>query len=261
VLALPSRPVALGVPLGRLLPSGRALLVAFAAVATVVGGYFAARETSMFAVQKIEVTGARPSVIQRVDAALAPLEGTSLLALDEAVIDRRLSGLRDVKVVSYDRAFPHTARIEISAERPIAVLRRGTQAWIVTERARVLEPIDDPRTSGLPRIWTSDVAVPGAGELLTAEQALRPALLLGGVRSADRAFFERVREARAIDGDLVLVLGAGTEIRLGAANDLPLQLAVAERVLEAAGPGAAYVDVSVPERAVVNRTFKSQVEG
>jgi cell division protein FtsQ len=244
--------VALSVPLGRLLPSGRALLIGFAVVTAVVGGYFAARETSMFAVQQIEVTGARPSVVRRVDAALAPLEGTSLLALDEAAIDRRLSGLRDVKLVSYDRAFPHTARIQVSAERPIAVLRRGTQAWIVTERGRVLEPIDDPRTSGLPRIWTADVAVPSAGELLTAEQALRPALLLGAVRSADHAFFEHVREAREIDGELVLVLAAGTEIRLGAADDLPLQLAVAERVLAAVGPGTDYVDVSVPERAVVH---------
>jgi hypothetical protein len=54
-----------------------------------------------------------------------------------------------------------------------------------------------------------------------------------------------------VDGDLSLVLGSGTEIRLGDADDLALQLAVAERVLEAAGPGMRYVDVSVPERAVV----------
>lgn len=249
--ALPSPPGALSFPLARLLPSGKALLIGFAVVAAVVGGYFAARESSMFAVQQVEVTGGRPSVVRRVDAALAPLEGTSLLALDEAAIDRRLSGLRDVKLVSYDRAFPHTARIVVSAERPIALLRRGTQAWIVTERGRVLDQFADPRASGLPRIWTADAAVPSAGELLTAEEALRPALLLGAVRSADRAFFERVREARQIDGELVLVLGSGTEIRLGAADDLPLQLAVAERVLRAVGPGAAYVDVSVPERAVV----------
>ena len=43
----------------------------------------------------------------------------------------------------------------------------------------------------------------------------------------------------------------GTEIRLGDADDLALQLAVAQRVLEAVDAGAAYVDVSVPERAVV----------
>ena len=49
----------------------------------------------------------------------------------------------------------------------------------------------------------------------------------------------------------MLVLRSGTEIRLGAADEVGLQLAVAQHVLETVGPGAAYVDVSVPERAVV----------
>ena len=69
----------------------------------------------MFAVQKVEVAGARPSVVERVDAALAPLEGMSLLSLDAAAIDRRLRGLPDVSLVSYERAIPHTAKIVVSA--------------------------------------------------------------------------------------------------------------------------------------------------
>jgi len=247
VLPLPTGAAPFSLPL----PSGRTLLIAFAALAAIVGAYFAARETSMFAVQHIEVTGARPSVIQRVDAALAPLDGTSLLALNAADLDERLSPLRDVSLVSYDRAFPHTAKVVVSAERPVAVLRRGSQAWIVTERGRVLEAVGDPRESGLPRIWDADAPVPSAGEVLTADEALRPARLLGGVLSADSDLFRHVREARYVDGDLSLVLWGGTEIRLGDADDLALQLAVAERVLEAAGPGMQYVDVSVPERAVV----------
>ena len=247
MLPLPSGAGPLSLPL----PSGRWLLVAFASVAAVVGVYFAAKETSMFAVQRIEVTGARPSVIQRVDAALAPLDGRSLLGLSAADIDQRLSPLRDVSLVSYDRAFPHTAKIVVSAERPVAVLRRGSQAWIVTERGRVLESVGDPHESSLPRIWLADEPVPSAGELLTVEDALRPARLLGGVLSADSSIFEHVREARYADGDLSLVLRSGTEVRLGDADDLALQLAVAERVLEATGPGMQYVDVSVPERAVV----------
>jgi cell division septal protein FtsQ len=248
VLALPSR----GAPFTLPLPSGRSLLVAFAAVAAIVAGYFAARETSMFAVQRIEVTGVRPSVVQRVDAALEPLDGTSLLSLNASDIERRLSPLRDVSLVSYDRAFPHTAKIVVSAERPVAVLRRGSQAWVVTERGRVLESVGDPRDSDLPRIWDADAQVPSAGAVLTADEGLRPARLLGGVLSADRDFFEHVREARYADGDLSLVLGSGTEIRLGDAADLALQLAVAERVLEAVGADVQYVDVSVPERAVVH---------
>jgi hypothetical protein len=251
VLALPSRSHALELPFARLLPSGRSLLICFAALTAVLGAYLAARNTSLFAVQKVEVTGARPSVVERVNAALAPLDGTSLLSLDAAAIDRRLSPLRDVSLISYDRAFPHTAKIVVSAERPVAVLRKGSQAWIVTERGRVLDKLDDASASGLPRIWIADASIPGSGDVLTADEALKPAVVLGGVLSANRALFEQVREAREIEGDLVLVLRSGTEIRLGPVEELGLQLAVAQRVLDAVGPGAAYVDVSVPERAVV----------
>jgi len=174
-----------------------------------------------------------------------------LAQVDAAAIDRRLSALRDVNLVSYDRAFPHTAKIVISAERPVAVLREGAQSWVVTERGRVLEKLDDPTTSELPRVWVAGASVPSAGDLLTADEARLPTLVLGGVLSANRALFEQLREARETEDGVLLVLRSGTEIRLGDADELGLQLAVAQRVLEAAGSDAAYVDVSVPERAVV----------
>lgn len=250
VLPLPSGPVAFTFPLARILPSGRSLLVGFALIGLVVGGYAAARGTSMFAVREIQISGARPAVVERVDAALAPLDGTSLLSLDAATIDRRLRGLPDVNLVSYDRAFPHTAKIAVSAERPVAILRKGAQAWLVTERGRVLQALEDPAGWSLPRIWIADAAVPGEGDLLDMQEGLAPARLLGRVLSADTHFFERVAEARTVEGEHVVVLRTGTEIRLGAADDLPLQLAVAGRVLDAVGPEARYVDVSVAERAV-----------
>jgi hypothetical protein len=217
-----------------------------------VGGYVLARETSMFAVQTVEVTGARPSVVERVDKALAPLAGQSLLAVDAAAIDRQLQALPDVSLLSYDRAFPHTARIVVSAERPVAVLRRGADAWLVTERGRVLRSLADPSGWSLPRIWVAaPSSVPGDGAVLSDEVALGSALVLGRVLSADRRFFAQVGEARDMNGELTVVLRGGTEIRLGAGEDIPLQLAVARRVLDLAGADARYVDVSVPERAVV----------
>jgi hypothetical protein len=250
VLPLPSGAAPFALPLARILPSGRSLLVGFVLIGLVVGGYAAARGTSVFSVREIEVTGARPSVVERVEAALAPIEGTSLVSLDAATIDRRLRALPDVSLVTYDRAFPHTAKIVVSAERPVAVLRKGGQAWLVTERGRVLEQLDDPSGWSLPRIWIADAAVPGDGDLLDAEDGLVQARLLGRVLSADGRFFERVGEARAVEGEHLVVLRTGTEVRLGAADDLPLQLAVARRVLELIGAEARYVDVSVPERAV-----------
>ena len=175
----------------RFLPSGRSLLVGFGLLGLAVGGYLVARETSMFSVREMEVTGARPSVVQRVDEALAPLAGKSLLTVDAAAIDRHLQRLPDVSLISYDRAFPHKARIVVSAERPAAVLRHGAGAWLVTERGRVLRSLDDPARWSLPRIWVADKPVPD-GELLTDEAALDPALVLGRVLAADPDLFAQV---------------------------------------------------------------------
>ena len=244
--------LAVPTPLARFLPSGRSLLVGFGLVALAVGGYLVARETSMFAVQRVEVTGAPPFVLRRVDAALAPLSGTSLLSIDGAAIDRRLGSLPYVKLVAYDRAFPHTAKIVISAERPVAVLRRGTDAWLVSERGRILRRLTVNSDRSLPRIWVAETSVPGDGALLSDETALAPALTLGRVLGAGRAFFARVAQARSTAGALSLVLRSGAELRLGAGQDIPLQVAVAKRIVTLIGPTVRYVDVSVPERPVAS---------
>ena len=252
VLALPRRPV-VPVSFVRFLPSGRSLLIGFGLIALAAGGYLVARETSLFAVRRLEVTGARPIVLQRVDEALAPLAGKSLLAVNGAAIARDIEGLPDVKLIAYDRAFPNTVRIVVSAERPVAVLRRGPESWLISERGRVLRKLGGHPGSRLPRIWVAATSIPSDGALLSEQDALRPSLALGQVLSADIRLFGQLGEARSVDGEVVLVLHGGTELRLGAADDLPLQLAVARRVLNVVPANVKYVDVSVPERPVVAR--------
>jgi cell division septal protein FtsQ len=238
------------VVLGRVLPSGRSLAIAFAVLATTIGAYAAARGTSLFAVRSIEVSGTSPAATRRVERALAPLAGRNLLALDAGEVDLALGGLRDVTLLDVDRAFPSTLRVTVTAERPAAVLRRGSESWVVSERGRILREASESPPRRLARIWVGPVDVPSDGALLSEEDALAPARALGGVLSADRDFYDRVREARGDHDQVDLVLRTGTEVRLGAPQDIGLKLAVAERIL-AALPGASggYVDVSVPERA------------
>jgi hypothetical protein len=66
VAVLPGQPPEIFSALGRALPSGRSLAIGFAVLAAALGGYVAARETSLFAVQTIEVRGAPAPVTQRV---------------------------------------------------------------------------------------------------------------------------------------------------------------------------------------------------
>jgi Cell division protein FtsQ len=246
-------------PLARTLPSGRSLLLGFALIAVALGLYIAARGTSVFAVQEVEVRGAPPRVAAKVHIALErPLEGVSLLEVGQADIDRALAGLPDVQATGYDRAFPQTLRVSVFAERPVAVLRRGADAWLVSERGRVLRELGPQRPAALPRIWVAQLAAPADGRLLRSEDAFRPAVALGAVLADDPEFLGRIREARLREGEVDLVLRSGVEVRLGPPRELPLKAAVAQEVL-AALPGASggYLDVSVPERPVT--TVESQV--
>jgi cell division protein FtsQ len=235
----------------RILPSGRSLLVGFGLILGAIALYAGARGTSLFAVDQIEVQGAPPRVSARVEAALGPLTGKSLLSVSVADIDRALAGLPDVQAIGFDRAYPRTLRVTVVSERPVAVLRRGADAWLVSERGRVLRGLPGARPALLPRIWVARLAAPRDGSILTELEARAPAQALGTVVAADPTFAARIREARARGGEVDLVLRSGTEIRLGSPHDLALKVAVAREILATfVGPGEGYVDVSVPERPV-----------
>src|SRR5207247_849735 len=140
----PARAAVIPLPAGdsrallRLLPSGRSIVVGFALVAAAAGLYLLARETPMFALRRIDVEGAPPVVAARVQRALAPLEGRTLLNIEGAEVERRLGALPEVAASSYDRDFPHTLRVTIRPEHPVAIARRGAQAWLVAASARTL---------------------------------------------------------------------------------------------------------------------------
>jgi cell division protein FtsQ len=249
-------PFPAGVTKLRLLaPSTRSILAGVVILLSGAGAYVAARETSLFALRTIEVRGGSPALEAQARHVLAPLLGKSLVALDSAAAAARLAKLPDVASVSVDRAFPHTLKLVIRAERPVAVLRRGADAWLVSATTRVLRKLTARPYPLLPRIWlprTVDVAVNAdvSGDAVTAVQAVAP---LQGMR-----FPVRVASVRVAGGELTLTLVSGQEIRLGDASDLRLKLAVASRILLLAS-GAHYLDVSVPDRSVAG--FNSQLSG
>ena len=234
----------------RALPSGRSLLVGFALVLGAAGLYQLARATPMFAVQHIVVEGAPAPVAAHVRAALAPIEGQSLLALDSAEVERRLAKLPDVVGGSYDRDFPHTLRVTVRAEHPVAVARRGTKAWLIAASTRAIGEVPLRTHVDLPRIWLTSSSDPKVGSPIVDRFALRAVRALALARASDLR--GRIRMVRVRQRDLTFLLGSGLELRLGQLRAIPLKLAVAERIvpgLLAAG-GYTYLDVGVPERPV-----------
>lgn len=222
------------------------LVAVFALVGVAVGAYALARQTSLFALDRIEVAGATPPVAAKVRASLSEYVGRSLVRFDSGDARRRLASVSEIADARFDRAFPHTLRVRVRLERPVAVLRRGADAWLVSSSARVLEPLTKRPYPRLPRIWvpaSADVSVNAtlagvAAMGVAAVAPLRPSRLGA-----------EVRQVRTGDGELTLVLASGTELRLGNSGDIRLKLAIAKQILPLAA-GAAYVDVSVPERPV-----------
>jgi cell division septal protein FtsQ len=236
----------------QLVPSGRSLAVGIALVLIAIGLYGLARETSLFAVDTIEVDGGSPAVADQVRRALRSYEGSSLAAVNAAEVEQRVEELPTVHAAVVDRAFPHVLQVRVEPEAPVAVLRRGGQAWLVSARGRVIGPSRPGAQPALPRIWLPLRTEIQVGSLLGDEP--------GGLAARSMAAFvgsgfpNEIAFVRAADGRLALGLRGGLEIRLGVPVDLRLKIAIVRGILPTLAPPAAggpdYLDVAVPERPV-----------
>jgi cell division protein FtsQ len=231
--------------LARFAPSRRSLLVGAALLAVAAGAYTVARQTSAFAIGRFDVTGAPADVQQQVRRVLAPLVGTNLLALDGSALARRAESLPTVVSIRFDRAFPHTLRIHVVPEVPVAVLHRGNETWLLSARGRVVKRVPTGTYPALARVWVPRKAV-AVGAFLAADTGGTAARAL----ALAARFPAHISTASLAHGELVLRLRSGLELRLGASTDVRLKLAIARRALAHLPAGAAYVDVSVPERPV-----------
>ena len=239
----------------------RALAVV-ALVAVALGiGYAAARYTALFALRELEVSGGSPAVDAAVREAGGAFLGESLVALDREEVQQRIAALPSVRAVRLDRAFPHTLRVTVVPERPLAVVRNGQEAWLVSERGRVIRAA--PEAAGArPLVWTASEPDLRPGASVESE---RVRLALRALRALPPRFPERILAARTDAAGITFVLADGTELRLGTPDQLVLKLAVAARILgevtAAEQAELAYLDVSVPERAVGGSSLNSQLEG
>ena len=247
--ALPWRPIQpqlnLRAWLARLYPTRRSLAVGFGVLAFALGAYLVARETPLFAIDRVEIQGGSPQAARQVRLALGSLAGTSLVGLDGAAVLRKVEALPTVLSAGYDRDFPHTLRLTIVPERSAAVLRRGPDSWLVSARGRVIERLPGalPR---LPRIWIPTRMRVSTGAELSAAGPAKTAHAVG----LAGAFGARVDSASDASGELVFRLRSGLELLLGSAGDVKLKVAVAERVLPRLPAGTTFLDLSIPGRAV-----------
>lgn len=245
--------------LNALLPSRRSVAAGALILALGICLYAASRSTSLFAVGSIEVEGASPVVAAQVRRALRPLRGEPLVGLEADQVERRLAALPMIAEARYDRAFPHTLRVVVRVERPLAVLRRGAAFWLVSASGRVLKRLPKGARPRLPRIWVPSAIGVAAGASVEgdARRAIRTLAPLLGTR-----FLQRVSTIRTRNGELTLLLRSGNEVRLGNRYLLRVKLELARRLLPSVPPGErAYLDLTVPKWPVLGSLrLKSKVE-
>ncbi len=239
-------------------PSRRSLVAGLFLLALGLCLYAAARSTPLFAVRQIEVEGASPGVAAQVRRALRPLRGEPLVGLKADEVNRRVSALPVIAEARHDRAFPHTLRVFVRAERPLAVLRRGAEFWLVSASGSVLRLLPKGARLRLPRIWVPASVGVSAGVSVEgdARRAVRTLAPLDGTR-----FLQRVSTIRTRNGELTLLLRSGNEVRLGNRYLLRVKLELARRILPSVPPGErAYLDLTVPKWPVLG-PLETKVEG
>ena len=238
-------------------PWRRGVLISACTVAALGLLYLGARETPVFALRTIEVEGAPANVRQSVLQALDETRGTSLVSLDGETVVRRLEALPSVQSVTYDRAFPHTLRLEVVPEQPVAVVNQASALWIVSVRGRVIGRTTADVAPELPRIRYLSQTTLVSGEFISDEGTKT---LLAALGEAPRRMLLPIHGARMEGGELTFVLagegGSRPLLLLGGPDDVRTKLRVAALVLRHLGyeeRGAlTYLDVTLPDRPVAS---------
>ena len=167
---------------------------------------------------------------------LEETRGTSLVSLDGDAVVRRLEALPSVQSVTYDRAFPHTLRLVVVPEKPVAVVNQASNLWIVSVRGRVIGGTSAAEAPDLPRVRYLPDAPLTAGQFV-ADDATKT--ILAALSEAPKRMPLPIHSARLEDGELTLVLAGEGETRplllLGEPVDVGTKLRVAALVLRKLG--------------------------
>ena len=217
----------------------RWILIALALCLVLAVAYrFWLRDSSLVAVEKVQVTGLTTKDAPRVRAALASAAHTmTTLHVRHDVLEQAIAAYPVVKGLDVRPDFPHGLAIRVIEYRP-AALAGGLP---VAGDGTILRGI--PVEGSLPTIETRAPH----GNRLTDAAALHAARIAGTAPMALRPRLELI-ETRAQDG-IVVQMRDGPELIFGDATRARAKWIAATRVLaDQEAEGASYIDVRLPGR-------------
>jgi cell division protein FtsQ len=222
------------------------VLTAAAVAAALAAGYFLwLRDSSLFAVTDVTVTGVESGDRKEVAKTLrrAGREMTTL-HVDTARLESAVAGFPTVESLSADPSFPRGLEIEVVERPPALAARAGDGEVAVAADGTILRGLEaDER---LPRVEVD--RLPGSERLRGG--ALAEALVAGAAPEPLGELIRRVRRSR--DFGVEVRMRGGIELRFGSGARADAKWAAAAAVL--ADPeleSVSYLDVRVPERPAV----------
>jgi cell division protein FtsQ len=224
----------------------RRRLIALASVAVIlVAGYLVfLRNSSLFAIDEVEVSGLTANQ-ERISAALVrAAEDMTTLHVRDDDLRTAVAGYPTVATLTTDTDFPHGLRIEVTERLPVAVAQIEGEQTPVSADGYLLTGLDfDPKE--LPALDADPIEGSRLGPEGTAQAAI-----LG---AAPEELRPRLKEATwDLDrGGVVVDLDGAPELRFGEGDRASDKWQAVVTVLADRDLGSpSYVDVSVPGRPV-----------
>ncbi len=227
----------------RLPRPGLKLIAALLAVVLVAGGgWLWLRTSSLVGVRQVTITGVSGPDAAAIRSALTgAARGMTTLDVKLSALHTAVRPYPVVKHLTVSTSFPHTMRIQVAEQVPVAEVSAGGRQIAVAADGTLLH--DAASTGPLPTI--SAPVFPGGTEV---DRGLRPEVRL--LAAAPYALLGKVGQVStdSVHG-LVAALRNGPRIYFGDASNLAAKWAAAAAVLASStSAGASYIDVTDPSR-------------
>ena len=219
------------------------LLVALVVLAAVLGGgWLWLRDSSLVAVNRVTISGlAGPDAGAIRGALTSAARSMTTLDVQRERLHTAVQPYPIVKDLAVTTSFPHTMRIRVTEQVPVAVVVAAGQRTAVSADGTLLHDVG-AGASGLPAI---PITVSPGGTHVQGS-ALSEVRLLA---AAPASLLRRIQEAGRDAVGLTAQLRNGPRIEFGTVSQLHAKWAAAAASLAAAvSEGASYIDVTVPRR-------------
>jgi cell division protein FtsQ len=212
-------------------------------VLVLAGGFFALRDSSLFAVREVSVSGLNGSQADEVRVAITDAARTmTTLHVREGALRTAVEPYPVVRNVSAHADLFHRLHVTVHAYTPIGAVQLGGHLTAIASDGTVL---DGAPTRGL-AVVAGDASAAG-----TRITSVGPARMLSALGAAPPAL--RSRATRVWNGPrgMAVQMRQGPRIDLGDTSRLAAKwLALAAVLEDGAAKGASYIDVRVPDRPV-----------